>query len=293
MPSHRPSRETRKNAAPPRTSSALAFLLFLLLTSPCPASAAEAAKRPPAKEKPQLTPSREISFDYSMRADGRNEFLVLGEAPMKNYKTLLLADPPRLVLDIPGVALPGNTAELPVNTPELSRIRIARHPDKVRFVFDLPEGKDIRNKVIARDKGLKVLLSLAPDQAPPRNAATAEARNSSEKTPSPPAGRQPQCLAASELEEIFGSQRVSVVFQKTPIREFAQYLSEKSGRRIEVSPELAVSVSLRLTEVPLHALVQAAAATIGFALRQEGERIVLYPAEPQPPAAGQKKGDAS
>lgn len=290
MTSRRPSQDSMKKTARYRATSSLILLLLLLLASPSPPPSAWAAEKhpakAPAKEKQKTTPNRTISFDYSMRANGRNEFLVLGDGPMKNYKTLLLANPSRLVLDIPNVILPGNTVELPVNQPELSRIRIARHPDKVRFVFDLPEGKEVRNKVITQDKGLKVLLSLSGTTAAP------EGQNPAGKKPAP-SGRQLKTLAFADLEEIFGSQQVSVVFHKTPIREFAKYLSEKSGRRIEVSPELAISVSLKLTEVPLHTLVKAAAETIGFVLKQDGDRIILHPADPQPPASGQKNGETS
>ena len=281
-----------------RTIPFLALLFLLLLAIPFPAPTAGAATRRPAKShpvkaKPKAAPTREIAFDYRMQTDGHNEFLILGDAPIKNYKALRLANPPRLVLDIPGVTLQGNPAKLPVNRPELSRLHITRRPNKVRFVFELPEGKNVRSRVLAQNKGLKVLLSLPPAQAPLRSAGRAGAQASLPKTPGPAPGRQPQTLAPSDLEPLFGSQRVSVIFQKTPIREFAQYLSEKSGRRIEVSPELALSVSLRFTEVPLHALVKAAAGTIGFVLRQDNERIILDPAEPLPPAAGQKKGEAS
>lgn len=291
-------RSYKEKPARDRTIPCLALFFFLLLTAPFPAPTAGAVARQPAnpypaKEKPKTPPARKISFDYRMQADGHNEFLILGDTPIKNYKTLLLTNPSRLVLDIPGVNLQGNTGELPVNGPELSRIRIARYPDKIRFVFDLVEGKEVRSQVLEQKKGLKVLLSLPPEQTPPGTAATTGARISSQKTPSPSSSRQLQPLPPSDLERLFGSQRVSVVFHKTPIREFAQYLSEKSGHRIEVSPDLVLSVSLRFSEVPLHTLVNAAAGTIGFVLRQDNERIILHPTDSPPPAAGPKKGEAS
>lgn len=291
-------RSYQEKSARHRTIPCLALFFFLLLTAPFPAPTAGAVARQPAnprpaQEKPKPAPSREISFDYRMQADGHNEFLILGDGPIKNYKTLLLANPPRLMLDIPGVNLQGNTVALPVNGPELSRIRIARYPDKVRFVFDLAEGKEVRSQVLEEKKGLKVLLSLSPKQTPPGTMATAGAQGSLQKTTAPSSSRQLQTLTPSDLERLFGTQRVSVVFHKTPIREFAQYLSEKSGRRIEVSPDLVLSVSLRFTEVPLHTLVNAAAGTIGFVVRQDGERIVLHPADPAPPASGENKRDNS
>ena len=292
-PPHIEKRTARSWAIPSRL-----LWLFLLLAILFPHSATWAAKGHTTKghqtkEKANPPSTQAISFDYSITADGHDELLIQGDAPIKNHKSFLLTNPSRLVLDIPGVTLQGNTLELPVNRPELSRIRIARHPDKVRFVFDLTEEKNVRHTVTEQDNGLKVMLSLAEDEAAPQSAAAADTQQPVEIQPSPAPGSQFQTLAPSDMETIFGSQRVSIVFNKTPIRDFAKYLSEKSGRRLEVSPELATSVSLRFTEVPLHALVNAAADTIGFVLQQDGDRIILHPASQQPHTPGQKKGEAS
>lgn len=299
MACHRPPPHTKERPARYWASPPLVLCLLLLLTILFPAPATWAAGKPPAKahqakEKTKTPPpTHAISFDYSIAADGHNELLIQGDAPMKNYKSFLLANPSRLVLDIPGVSLHGNAVEIPVNGPELSRIRIARHPDKVRFVFDLTEGKNVRHTVVEQNNGLKVALSLDKDQADPQIAAATDTQEPVVKTPPPAPSRQFQTLDSSDLETVFGTQQVSVIFNKTPILDFAKYLSEKSGRRIEVSPGLATTVSLRLTEVPLHTLVSAAAGTIGFVVRQDGERILLHPANPQPPSSpGQKKGEA-
>ncbi len=298
MPGHRPSPHTKERFARywARSSNVLWLLLILTILSPAPttwAAGRHLAKAHQAKEKTKTPPpTHAISFDYSIAADGHNELLIQGDAPMKNYKSFLLANPSRLVLDIPGVNLHGNAVELPVNGPELSRIRIARHPDKVRFVFDLAEGKNVRHTVVEQNNGLKVLFFFDKDQANPQTAMAADTQEPVVKKPSPSPGRQFQTLDSSDLETIFGNQQVSVVFNKTPILDFAKYLSEKSGRRIEVSPGFATTVSLRLTEVPLHTLVNAAAGTIGFVVRQDGERIILHPANPRLPTPGQKNGEA-
>lgn len=289
MADHRPSPHIKKI---PARYWASPVLFLLLLTIIFLAPSAWAAGKHPTKEKTKAAPPPAISFDYSIAADGHNELLIQGKAPIKGYKSFMLTNPSRLVLDIPGVSLHGNAVELPINGTELSRIRIARHPDKVRFVFDLAEEKEVRHKVIEQNNGLKVLLFLDNDQLE-QSPTVAETQAPEKIPPSPSPGSQPQILAPSDLESVFGNERVSVIFHKTPIRDFAKYLSEKSGRRIEVSPELATSVSLRLAEVPLHALVNAAADTIGFALRQEGERIILVPGNTaRRAAAGQKKGEA-
>lgn len=298
MAGHKPPPHIEERTARSWATHSRLLWLFLLLAILFPLQAAWATQGHPtkgrqAKEKAKKQPTQAISFDYSITADGQDELLIQGDAPIKNHKSFLLTNPSRLVLDIPGVTLRGNTVEFPVNRPELSRIRIARHPEKVRFVFDLTEEKNVRHTVTEQDNGLKVMLSLAEDEAAPQSAAAADTQQPVEIQPSPAPGSQFQTLAPSEMETIFGSQRVSIVFNKTPIRDFAKYLSEKSGRRLEVSPELATSVSLRFTEVPLHALVTAAADTIGFDLQQDGERIVLHPASQHPQADGQKNGEAS
>ena len=290
MAGHRPPPHIKEQAlrywARPSQANVLRLLLLLAILSPGPSALAAGG------HTTKNLPTHAISFDYSLAADGHNELLIQSDAPIKNYKSFLLANPSRLVLDIIGVNLHGNAVELPVNAPELSRIRIARHPDKVRFVFDLAEGKNVRHSVVEQNNGLKVLLSLAEDQTDPQPATETAPQAPMEKNLSPSPGRQLQTLSPSDLETVFGSQRVSVIFNKTPIRDFAKYLSEKSGRRIEVSPGLATKVSLRLTEVPLHTLVTAAADNLGFVLRQDGERIILLPANQRPQTPGQKKGEA-
>lgn len=298
MAGHRPPQRSKEKSARSWANPSRLLWLFLLLAVLFPPPATWAAKGHPTKghqtkEKAKATPTHAISFDYSITADGHNELLIQGDAPIKNHKSFLLTNPSRLVLDIPGVTLHGNTVELPVNRPELSRIRIARHPDKVRFVFDLTEETNVRHTVTEQNNGLKVMLLLAGDEATPQSAAAADTQEPVEIQPSPAPDNQVQTLAPSDLETVFGSQRISIIFNKTPIRDFAKYLSEKSGRRIEVSPDLATSVSLRFTEVPLHAVVNAAADTIGFDLQQDGERIILLPASQRPQADGQKNGEAS
>lgn len=297
MAGHNPPPHTKGKSARYWANPSRILWLFLLLVILFPPPATWAAKGDPVKghttKGKAKTPPIRISFDYSLTADGHDELLIQGDVPIKNHKSFLLANPSRLVLDIPGVTLQGNTVELPVNRPELSRIRIARHPDKVRFVFDLTEEKKIRHTVTEQDNGLKVMLSLAEDEAAPQPVAEADTQEPVEAQSSPAPDSRFQTLAPSDLETVFGSQQVSIIFSKTPIQDFAKYLSEKSGRRVEVSPELATSVSLRFTEVPLHALVNAAADTIGFVLQQDGDRIILHPASQQPHTPGQKKGEAS
>ena len=362
MAGHRPSTHIPKRAARYWCSP---ILVLLLLTILIPAPMAWAAPKKPAKahqtkEKTKAAPTPAISFDYSIAADGHNELLIQGDAPMKNYKSFLLTNPARLVLDIPNVTLRGKLFELPVDGPELIRIRVAPHPDKVRFVFDLTDASGIIHNILPLEKGLKVIIAsgqdrpapqadTAPaavavqesqeaqeppepkqDDAPPTPpvqtamaapepppapapapepvpepapvqaplAATPELAPTPEPAPTPPtpapildpvpdptpapvpAPEKPsQMLSKGEIDALFGSQRVSVVFHKSSAKDFFRYIAEKSGRQIEMQQELTETVSLRLADVPLSTLITAAADTIGFALKKEGDRIIAVQLE--------------
>lgn len=391
MASHRPSPNIKKKAA--RYWACPVFVLLLLtILVPAPrtwATAKHIAKTPQAKGKTKAAPAPAISFDYSIAADGHNELLIQGDAPMKNYKSFLLANPTRLVLDIPNVTLRGKLFELPVDGPELIRIRIAPHPDKVRFVFDLTDAGGIIHNILPLENGLKVIIASGQDRpAPAAQADTAPAAVAAQEsqetqepqrieTPTPPvqtamaaaptpepapvpapaptpvpppatvqaplaaapelaptpepaptpapapipvpdptptpvpAPEKPsQMLSKSEIDALFGTQRVSVVFHKSPAKDFFKYIAEKSGRQVEMRQEITETVSLRLADVPLSTLITAAADTIGFALKKEGNRIIAVHLEdavltpppvplvfmdsPAPPAKkpAQKKGAA-
>ncbi len=254
----------------PRFSPAMALLclLLVLLCRPLPAQGAETAKARGKKAQPLPV----IFFDYSL-ASGQDELLVLADAPLGKHRFFRLENPPRLVLDIPGVTIQENMVGLPVNRPELSGIRIARHADKVRFVFDLTEQVPVTHKVEKVDKGLKIILR-------PKGEAGQRSPQRTEPGPAQDRAAEEGLLSPPHITSLFGEQRVTILFHKAPAREFFSFVAEKSKTRIVVSPEVRETISLRLNDVTLGEAVNAVVGHLDLALTRDKEEILVRPAQP-------------
>jgi N-acetylmuramoyl-L-alanine amidase len=81
-------------------------------------------------------PQRVTGLEFR-EVDGRAEAIVKGTGKLK-YKTSILIDPPRIVVDLPGAVLVGNPGPMPVSHGIARQIRASQHsPDTVRVVVDL------------------------------------------------------------------------------------------------------------------------------------------------------------
>jgi len=71
--------------------------------------------------------SVEVKQDYiEIKADG----------PIENFKTTRIADPWRLIIDIPGAYSDLQVKEVKINGHGISTVRIGTHKDRLRLVFD-------------------------------------------------------------------------------------------------------------------------------------------------------------
>ena len=243
------------------------FLLFSFVTIPaffCPTAA-------PALTRQSKQPT--LFFDYSM-VKNHSEFLILADIPIKKHKAFLLKKPARLVLDIPGFSLLEDVVGLPVNRPELTRIRIAKHPNKIRFVFDLTENKGVNYKVEKLPTGLKVVIKI--DNLPIINATKTKKAKKGTSNPVPPGGK---ILNPKSFNQTFGDQRITILFHKAPIREFFAYVADKCGMKIETSKKINANISLRLTDVPLSHAVRQILELYKLQLLIDGLNIQVVPAE--------------
>jgi len=253
-----------------RILPAMACLFLLAPAIFFPAETAQAQKMTSAKTRAAKKPPV-VFFDYSV-VDGHNELLILADGPIKKYKTFGLENPPRLVLDISDVTIIEKVVGLPINRPELSKIRIARHPEKVRFVFDLT-AEESTHKVLKIDKGLKVILTAKnpPPAPPPKLPLTSEEPQQT----APPEERNQSAGSQAGIAALFGNQRVTILFHKAPPKEFFAFVAEKSKMRIEVSPEVIEPISLRLTDVPLSEAVSAVVNHLNLVLIQGKSQITV------------------
>jgi hypothetical protein len=87
----------------------------------------------------------------------------LSNGRIAGYVGYQLHNPPRFVIDLQEVleAKADLSKPLLVNTPQLKRIRVGLHSDKVRIVFDLPPHSATELRIISIDNGLQVILPQA------------------------------------------------------------------------------------------------------------------------------------
>jgi len=72
------------------------------------------------------------------------------------YRTSLLQDPPRLVVDILEPRRTISWDRLPLKGDAFAQVRVGRYPDKMRLVFDLRQGGDVNPRVHAEQGALIV-----------------------------------------------------------------------------------------------------------------------------------------
>ncbi len=114
---------------------------------------------------------------------------VLSNRPIRAYQVLEVFEPFRLVLDVYGASMEVKSHERKLSGKRAERLRVGRHPGKVRVVVDCAEGKRQPYKIERLKKGIRVRFESqaaapAPKQEPkPKLAAAPKAV----KEPDPPA----------------------------------------------------------------------------------------------------------
>jgi type IV pilus assembly protein PilQ len=124
--------------------------------APTPAAAPEAAQtRQAAAPSPQETtpapqetptgpetgPAKALLAVRVDKASDGTEVAVELDGRPGDYESSTLSNPSRLVVDLPGIVEASGQRQIAVGTPEIKRVRIGRHPDKVRLVLDLADAE--------------------------------------------------------------------------------------------------------------------------------------------------------
>lgn len=94
------------------------------------------------------------------RQEDGTRVVLVGDGELSKFNTFTLENPKRVVLDVWDVKSGLGTDKIPVNSKELSKVRIGPKPDKVRLVFDVDEAMDVFPPYsVGKEKG-KVFLCL-------------------------------------------------------------------------------------------------------------------------------------
>jgi hypothetical protein len=117
--------------------------------------------------KKTLPPAGKILAIEPVEMDEDIDVHIIGDGRFDKYDVSLLFEPPRLVVDLFGVKSIGAKDELSLSGPWAKRIRIGRHAEKVRVVFDLnftPKG-ELPFQVIVEEN--RLVVSLLPGHSLP------------------------------------------------------------------------------------------------------------------------------
>jgi len=135
--------------------------------SPTAASSESTPEEPQPIPEKTLPPASTILAIEPVEMDDDIDVHIIGDGRFDKYNVSLLYEPPRLVVDLFGVKSIGAKDELSLSGPWAKRLRIGRHAEKVRVVFDLrftPKG-ELPFQVIVEEN--RLVVSLLPGHSLP------------------------------------------------------------------------------------------------------------------------------
>ena len=151
-----PARAPQQAAAKPEGEGADPFAE----PSPPSVSAGPDASAPVAEATHPAT--KLLAVEPEKSADGTLVRLRT-DGTVAGVETSVLADPARLVLDLTGVRTNDAPATTAIGSPQVQRVRVASHADKVRVVFDAPSSQALDpRRVVPVADGLLVALGSGP-----------------------------------------------------------------------------------------------------------------------------------
>lgn len=220
----------------------LCVVVFLFAENPTDRRPCAAAASSQGKQRSLAT----VQFTFSV-VDDHSELLIRANKPLEQYEAVTLDSPPRLVLDIADADFPEGASKIAVNRKELQKIRIGEHDRKVRFVFDLSLKHPVEHRVEQVPEGLKVIVK--PAEHSPKEAVT-KPEQKTITTDAPSSDAQPDPQGIVVLERTYTGKKISLEFNKANLRDFFALISEASGTRIEVAPDVNAEISMRIRDIP-------------------------------------------
>ena len=107
-----------------------------------PTATPETGGPEPTREVPEGRSRRVVDVSVDGRADGV-VVTILGDASQLEYESFELKDPPRFVIDLPGVTYSTRAPSIETGYRPVPKVRIGKYEDKTRFVVDLDTERPI------------------------------------------------------------------------------------------------------------------------------------------------------
>lgn len=89
---------------------------------------------------------------------GADYIEIMVKGGLSNYKSFLLKQPERLVIDIPGAGSTIKVKSITVNRYGIKRARIGLYPASVRIVLEAAGSRFPPNKILLTEKGIKIVF---------------------------------------------------------------------------------------------------------------------------------------
>ncbi|MGB9628531.1 MAG: AMIN domain-containing protein, partial [Thermodesulfobacteriota bacterium] len=201
---------------------------------------------PPPPPPPMIKAKEIIDFQFEDQKEV-TIFSILADGQIGNYNSFKLDSPPRLVLDIWEVETRYPKRSVKVKNPFIKEIRIGKHPDKLRLVFDSSKPQLPPYQINRKEDRLIVSMGNVPitlqpqisigekvSEAPPK---TTEKPSVAQAVTPPKATAKPNTLKEINFKQMDNKSRVMVSLSEEP--KFETHLISKNMIALDVKDSFA------------------------------------------------------
>jgi hypothetical protein len=222
---------------------------------------------------------------------------LLGEGLPADFRNFPLSQPPRLVIDFPGVLSSFPKKFLEVGHPLLKDIRFGQHPDRLRLVLTFPGSGLPAYRIVREPGGVTILVGLfendskaekkpeagekretgAPQRPPekrPSPIAVHPAKPAEELKPTPPPAK-PE--AEKPSAKVYSGEKITLDSIDADIQRVLALIAEAAGRPIVPSAEVRGAITLRLVDIPWDQALDAILSIYNLKKVEEGNLIRILP----------------
>jgi hypothetical protein len=133
---------------------------------PKPAAVPTLPFAPPPQKKQKTTATRIVAIE-PVSVDQELRVYVKADGGLGRYKAFHLANPPRVVVDLLDVQIAQTSDSVAFTGPLVRRVRVGRHGDKIRLVFEIIPAPGLPYQITAGEDRLVVSFKAGPG-FPPR-----------------------------------------------------------------------------------------------------------------------------
>jgi hypothetical protein len=220
-----------------------------------------------------------------------------GDGLTTDFHSFTLVQPPRLVIDFPGVLNSFPKKFLEVDHPLLKDIRFGQYPDKLRIVLTFPTKEFPPYRIAREARGLTIIVGKiekvieegvkSEEEEKQKMGGTGLPEGKIPAEPPPPLAAVPPAKPADEKKltsppekpavKIYSGERITLDLVNADIRSAFALISEAARRQIVPSAEVQGTISLRLIDVPRDQALDAILSIYSLKRIDEGSIIRILP----------------